>query len=82
MQANPLLAPLDFAYVNRVKIRLLCQLFLTEPRSTARRSNGFSQNLQLSQARHSRLKKQGGSGANTPNMGLFLCLHSLCDTSE
>jgi hypothetical protein len=72
VKANPLLAPFDFANVNRMQAGLLCQLFLTHAGLVAMFPNGISQYFKLTRARHNHLAKQDGPKLETPNMGLFL----------
>ncbi len=75
MEADPLLAALDLAYIDRMQLSLFRQLFLAHPGLVAvlpdRRTEDFEL---LSGVRHSPPKEQEDGKWNTPNMGVFLRL--------
>jgi hypothetical protein len=72
VQADPLLASLDFAYVHRMQTGFFRQIFLAEASLFAVFANGFSENPELlSRVSHDRSAKQEWAKQNTPNMGLF-----------
>jgi hypothetical protein len=72
MEANPLLAALDLAHVNRMKLRFLRQFFLTQTGFDAVVPNGLTKNLQFrSCPRHRDLAEHHETPTTTPNMGVF-----------
>lgn len=75
MEANPLLAALNFANVHGMKVGLFRKLFLAQASFFAALPNRIAQNLEgRLGSRHSGSGKQAERSLNTPNMGLFLAL--------
>ena len=75
VKADPLLSPLNFAYINWMEVGPFRQFFLAHADLVAVFPNRFSKNFKiLSRVRHNHLRKQGSRGSRTPNMGLFFRL--------
>jgi hypothetical protein len=71
VQANPLLATFNFAYIHWMQVGFFCQFFLTHAKLLSVVPNGVTQDFQLSRTRHTVSAKHESAKTRTPNMGLF-----------